>query len=257
MKKGLSSISRWMICGIAFALLSAVATQAQEQQGKAKVVRIKGKARYSVAGSEWKPLHVGDVLQAGTVIQTASKSRVDFITSDGEAPPSGAKSNGDNSTYAPTADQNSVRIMEDSALAIDKFTRTQTGTEPVVDVELDLQRGRVLGNIKKMTAGSKFEVKIPNGVCGIRGTAFDIRAEGVITVYTGSVVVAYVGSDGNPVTQVVVGNQMFDARTGTITPIPPPIIKDGMGIIQSMTVPSALTEVGYPTDHTLKYVSPK
>ena len=63
-------------------------------------------------------------------------------------------------------------------------------------------------------------MKIPNGVAGIRGTVYDISAEGVVKVLSGSVVLAYVGPDGTVVTQVIMGLQQFDARTGTLTPLP-------------------------------------
>src|SRR5207302_121262 len=37
----------------------------------AKVVRVTGAARYSMSGQPWQALKVGDVLAAGTLIQTA------------------------------------------------------------------------------------------------------------------------------------------------------------------------------------------
>ena len=37
---------------------------------------------------------------------------------------------------------------------------------------------------------------------------------------SGSVVLAYVGPDGTVVTQVIMGLQEFDARTGVLTPLP-------------------------------------
>ena len=63
-------------------------------------------------------------------------------------------------------------------------------------------------------------MKLPNGVAGIRGTVYDITVEGLIKVLTGSVVLAYVGPDGSVLTQVIMGLQMFDARTGTLSPLP-------------------------------------
>ena len=111
-------------------------------------------------------------------------------------------------------------MWENTLLGIDKLTATQTGADVVTETQLDLKAGHIFGSVKKMSAASKYEVKIPNGVAGIRGTVYDISAEGVIKVLSGSVVLAYVGPDGTVVTQVIMGLQQFDARTGTLTPLP-------------------------------------
>src|SRR5690349_24996818 len=96
------------------------------------------------------------------------------------------------SSYQPSVDQNVVRIWENSAVGIDKLTSMQTGAEAVTETQLDLKAGRITGSVKKMSAASKYEVKLPNGVAGIRGTTYDITADGLIKVYVGSVVVATV-----------------------------------------------------------------
>jgi hypothetical protein len=74
--------------------------------------------------------------------------------------------------------------------------------------------------VKKMSAASKYEVKIPNGVAGIRGTVYDISADGIVKVLSGSVVLANVGPDGAVVTQVIMGLQEFDAPSNTLKPLP-------------------------------------
>ena len=72
-----------------------------------------------------------------------------------------------------------------------------------------------------MSAASKYEIKLPNGVAGIRGTIYDITAEGVVKVADGSVVIAYMAADGSVTTKVVTGGNKFDARTGEITALTP------------------------------------
>ena len=115
-----------------------------------------------------------------------------------------------------------VRMWENTLLGIDKLTETQTGADVVTETQLDLKAGHIFGTVKKMSAASKYEVKIPNGVAGIRGTVYDISAEGVIKVLSGSVVLAYVGPDGSSLTQVIMGLQQFDARTGVLSALPDP-----------------------------------
>ena len=70
-------------------------------------------------------------------------------------------------------------MWENTLLGIDKLTVTQTGADVVTETQLDLKAGHIFGMVKKMSAASKYEVKIPNGVAGIRGTVYDISAEGV------------------------------------------------------------------------------
>jgi hypothetical protein len=119
--------------------------------------------------------------------------------------------------YQPKAQQDAVRISENTVLGIDKLTVAQTGADTVTETQLDLKAGSIFGTVKKLTGASKYEVKIPNGVAGIRGTIYQLTAEGIFRVLTGSAVLAYVGTDGTVVTQVVAAGQQFDARTGQLT----------------------------------------
>jgi hypothetical protein len=75
-----------------------------------------------------------------------------------------------------------------------------------------------------MSAASKYEVKLPNGVAGIRGTVYDITSEGVIQVSSGSVVIAWVGADGAQDGVIMVYEQ-FDTRTGRLTRISGDVIR--------------------------------
>src|SRR5947209_168475 len=62
-------------CAVAFAMVSA------------KVIRIKGPARYTTGNNIWQPLGVGMVLQPGTVVQTSTEkgSYVDLVLGDENA----------------------------------------------------------------------------------------------------------------------------------------------------------------------------
>jgi len=65
-----------------------------------------------------------------------------------------------------------IRVTSDTVLAIDKLSSVNTGADKVTETELDLRSGKIFGAVKKQSAASRFEVKIPNGVAGIRGTIF-------------------------------------------------------------------------------------
>jgi len=57
-------------------------------------------------------------------------------------------------TYQPAAEQNMVRIWENSRLGLDKLTSTETGANVVTETQLDLQAGHIFGSVKKMSAAS-------------------------------------------------------------------------------------------------------
>jgi hypothetical protein len=84
-------------------------------------------------------------------------------------------------------------------LAIDKLTAEDTGTDMVTETQLDLRAGRITGSVKKLSAASRYEIKFPTGVAGIRGTLYSITSGGVVQVGLGSVVVSYL-KDGAVVT---------------------------------------------------------
>lgn len=215
-------------CGIALALVSNAVAQ-EVKQISAKVVRVKGNARYSTDGKVWHPLTVGTLLKAGAVVQTAASSTADIVLDETEAAGTGLtlgkaaayQPQAQKIAYQPEAQQNIVRMWEDSVLGIDKLTKTQTGADVVTDTQLDLRAGRIFGTVRKLSSTSKYEVKIPNGVAGIRGTIYMISAEGVVSVLEGTVIIAYVKADGTVVTQEVQAGYQYDARTGQISPLPP------------------------------------
>jgi hypothetical protein len=230
MKHTRSFFNRLMVCGVALAMASALATRAAEE-GVAKVVRIKGSARYSLGGNNWLPLKVGDMLRPGTMIQTSQEkgSFVDLVLAREGAPVPTALNRSvaghlgfvaaGTLQYQPTAEQNTVRVWENSLLGIDRLTFSNTGAETVTDTQLDLKAGHILGNVKKMSAASRYEIKLPNGVAGIRGTVYDITADGVIRVASGTVVFSFVDGQGNVQTRVITSGQQYNPRTDQITPL--------------------------------------
>jgi ferric-dicitrate binding protein FerR (iron transport regulator) len=153
------------------AFLSATSSQARPNEAVVRGVR--GTANYSGdRGANWKKLNVGMKLGQNSVIRTAPGSSVDLFL-------------GDNGPV--------VRVTEDTTLGIDRLTVDQgAGNEKIIETQLDLRNGRILGNVKHLAAASKYEVKTPQGVAGIRGTRYDIRADGSVTVIDGQVVVVYI-----------------------------------------------------------------
>ena len=257
MKETRGLLSRLIVCGVALAMVSTLAAQTANET-VAKVIRIKGAVRYKIGNNDWLPLKGGDIVKPGTVIQTAAGAFVDFALGSGSIPPVARPAMpGEGLGFQPSADQNLVRLWGNTLLSIDKLTSTQTGADEVTETQLDLKAGHVFGMVKKMSAGSKYEVKIPNGVAGIRGTVYDITAEGVVRVLSGSCVVAYVGANGAVVTQVIMGGQEFDTRTGILMQMPPSEVDALKDLLKQ--VPAGFTSAPTlftPDRTTIIYVSP-
>jgi len=254
-------------CAIALALVSTAVAQGMD--GAARVVRVKGPARYTTGNNVWQPIRTGDILRAGTVVQTSTEegSYVDLVLGDGHAalpqevkykPAIPDSMAGSGMSFRPSSEQNVVRVWANSAMGIDKLTQMQTGAETVTETQLDLKQGRITGNVKKMSAASKYEVKLPNGVAGVRGTLFDIQAIGIVKVYVGSMVVAWVDPrTQNVTTQTVMGGQQYDASNNQVSPLSAAAMGElqelGMTILVTQVV---VTPTSLASDETVIGVSP-
>jgi len=254
-------------CALGFAVVSAAAQGAIE--GAAKVIRLAGSARYTTANFVWHPIKVGTVLKPGTVIQTSADegSRVDLVLGDGNVPvprpmtyrPAIPNSMAPSSiVFRSTSEQNVIRIWGDSVLGIDKLTSLQTGADVVTETQLDLKRGRLTGNVKKLSAASKYEVKLPNGVAGVRGTLFDIQAVGIVKVYIGSMIVAWVDPrTQNVTTQTVAGGQSYEALNNQISLLSMDSLSEFEQLSLSLMAPQTFPDVTtLATDRTAIGMSP-
>ncbi len=251
-------------CAAAFALVS---TGAAQTEGTAKVIRIKGPARFTTGNNVWQPLKVGTILKPGSIVQTSTEdgSYVDLALGSANAAvprpavfkPSIPSSMASGSGYEPSAEQNVVRIWQNSALGIDRLSTQNTGADEVSDTQLDLKQGHITGNVKKMSAASKYEIKLPNGVAGIRGTLYDLTSDGVVQVYVGSVVLAWVDpKSGQVTTQVVMGGQQYDARTAQLTPLPESAMRSLQAISLTLRFVQPAPPAMYTPDRTIQFLSP-
>jgi hypothetical protein len=231
-----------------------------------KVVQVSGDARYSMDKKNWQKLKKGTILTPGTVIQTGKgESTVDLVLGDrgdsipqqvvlSRTTPVTAKSHGSGVSEVQPA--NVVHLFPDTVLSIDKLTSEKAGEGEVTETQLDLQAGQIMGNVKKLSAASKYEIKIPNGVAGIRGTTYLIAASGVVNVLTGSVVVAVVDKNGSVVTRVVTAGFRYDPASDRISPIPGPQLEKLIDLYHTLNYPPQTPPTSYPKDHTIVYVSP-
>ncbi len=191
-----ASFSKYL--GICVAVAAGLlVTSVQASVSKATVRAVRGSATVtSDKGATWKPVRVGQTISPMSTIKTAPESTVDlFLDQNGPV----------------------LRVTADTSISIEKLDYENTGVETVIDTQLDLRSGRILGNVKKMAAASKYEVKTPTGVAGIRGTEYDISANGTVHVKSGTVVVVYV-LPGGQIQTVTVGPGMTATPPNGNTP---------------------------------------
>ena len=230
--KTMNKTLTWLMAAVLSLALIAPAGAETAAARTGKVVRIKGEARYSTGKKIWEPLKVGAILKSGSIVQTAKDSFVDIVVNEDasaaaialktptatSASPSSGGGAGASATPAP--DQDVIRVLDDSYLVFDNMSAKGGPSSRVTETLLDLKKGSIFGSVKKQTAASRFEVKIPNGVAGIRGTIFLISAAGNVSCLTGSVVAAFTGSSGDVSTQVVGGGNQLNTNTGEMSPLP-------------------------------------
>lgn len=149
------SLSAIFILIITFILTASYATAASEMD-KAKVLEIKGKASFMKAGAnDWKALEQGMVLSEGDSLKTGPDSEAKLELS-------GAKK---------TAE---IVIREDSEFSFATFRHDAVSmTDQTL---LDIGTGSVLVKAEKLVGESKFQVKTPTSIVGIRGTTFEVYA---------------------------------------------------------------------------------
>lgn len=199
--KPVGSFSGLVACGVAMAATLLVASSAQAIEGKAVVRSVRGTGQYSVQGGEFKALRVAQVFGSGTTVKAGTSSVIDlYMYENGPV----------------------VRVTSDTSLNLDKLTLDRTGVDVVIETMLDLKAGTILGSVKKLAEASKYEVRTPYTVCAIKGTEYQISADGVHHAISGSLLVVYVNPiSKQPTTLTVNAGQTFiPPATPTPTSVP-------------------------------------
>jgi hypothetical protein len=178
---------------------------------RAEVRAVKGAAIYMTNGGPARPLKEGMILRSGSTIKTGSNSAVDLFLG---------------------VSAGVVRVSENSTVAFDKLTQEDTGADTAVEVQLHVPNGDIYFNVNKLSKASRYEVKMPNGVAGIRGTkgGFSFRPSGgvkpPIVLLEGDVLFVHAPA-GGPVTAYPMN-------------APPAVFFSAVGGVQ--IAPAALTE---------------
>jgi hypothetical protein len=212
--KPVGCFSKLVACGVALAAVLVICS-AQAATGRAVARAVRGTASYADQGGDWRPLKTGQALGPGATLKTGVDGQVDLFLGD----------NG------PT-----VHMFDSTTLGLDRLQIERTGTDAVVETQLNLTAGTIRGEVRKLSAASKYEVKTPNAVVGVRGTKYQISANGVVHVIEGSMVVVYI----NPSTQ-----QMSTHTVGAGQSFVPPVNPAAPGATPSLrpTRPGDVIEV--------------
>jgi hypothetical protein len=272
--KSFQKIFGFALCGLVVG--AAVAASAQnEQQGFGTVLRVEGRASYTLGDGKWVPLVAGIHLPPGSQIRTGENGVVDVVLGKqidlpqsqwlpeakwkpgqvSQAPDAAVRGM---ISYKPAAEQNAVRLTPNTTLAFDKITVTDTGTDTVSDTELDLKQGKIFASVKKITGASQYIVKIPNGIAGVRGTLFSITVDGVVAVFEshgGGLVLSLVQPDGSSKTYLVTPGNLLDPATGQPVAISPQLSQVLSTIFTALRT-IYIQVANFDFDRTQCYVSP-
>src|SRR5205823_1090735 len=124
-----------------------------------------------------------------------------------------------------------VHMTEDTILALEKLSFSETGAETTANVVLNLQKGRITGRVNHLSGASTYQVKTPKGVVTTSGGVYDISADGLVRVVSGSVDATPNG--GGPVQRVGEGQQL-NLSGGQPGPIPAGDLDGLQGTVMGM-----------------------
>ena len=233
--KNIQTLFSAAVCGLVLAFTSTAGAQ-DAKQGLATVVRVKGEVSYTLGGNDgWHPLVAGKILHPGAVIKTQSDGAADVVLGKAvEMPqahpvPDKVSLASDSAVrgmvgYKSSVEQNIIRLSGDTTIKIDVLTVSDTGVDTVSDTELDLQKGRIFYSVKKLSAESKYLVKIPNGIAGVRGSQGFISADGKCGALVHPLWLSLVGADGKPVTVTIPEGQQYDPTSGSSSSFTPEVL---------------------------------
>lgn len=130
---------------------------AEQVNRTAGITDLNGTVEIKTSSADWMPAQKGMILNAGDTIRTKPGSWA-VVNLDG---------NGETA---------SVEVKENSQMRLaELFADKQAATESTL---LDLALGQILVKAKKLhSEKSRFEIKTPTSIVGVRGTTFSVSVE--------------------------------------------------------------------------------
>ena len=141
-----------------------VTSTAQAETADIKITKVAGPATANGAA-----VRVGDVLKEGSTITTGAGGTVTAEFADSV-----------------------LSVQENTEVVFEKTAFEKKGNKLEHNTKLELKKGGLIGDVKKISANSKYEVKHAQGVAGIRGTTWAILPGKGVICAEGSVLVSFV-----------------------------------------------------------------
>ncbi len=158
--KRVSFTTGLVVAGLLFA------AQANAREGQALVQSISGEVTKLANGGKWLPIQTGEMLKTGAVVKTGAKSQADlFLGINGSM----------------------LRLAANTELKFNRLAIEESPIESIAQTEMELISGRVIGNVRKLPMGSSYVIKTPKGEAKVKGTVYDINADGELVVVSGKV----------------------------------------------------------------------
>lgn len=187
--------------------------RAEKRSGQVVVQAVSGAVTYSTTKGVWQGVTAKDKLERGTVIRTGADASADLLL-------------GHNRTV--------LRLTPNSVLRIAQLDEDLAGEDVITEITLELESGALAGSQRKLTLPSRLDVVTPKGVARIMGTEYYVRADGAVSVVSGSVKVHYnVPGNGGDVTVTVNAGYTFDPVTQTVVPTTPQYLQNIIAVIET------------------------
>lgn len=141
-----------------FFMVFCVSVSAATEKRIAEIAEVTGRVSVKFAVKDkWRAAQVGDILTEGAIVKTSDGATA-VLYLDGKD--------------VRTAE---VMVKESSQMRFAEFVKKDDGR---TDTLLDLAIGRVLIEVDKIRdEESKFEVKTPTSIVGVRGTVFEVAVD--------------------------------------------------------------------------------
>ncbi len=206
MKPIRSSMDR-LVLSLVIILGAGSASNSRPVREPAEVViqDISGTASFA-AGGTWQPLKKGMRLHQGAIIKTEGDSTVDLMF---------------HSSFT------ALRLTPNSSLRLDRLDTEAGFVMPITDTTVTLLSGGVAGTQRKLAAPSRFRINAAGKVATIVGTEYFVRADGAVTVTSGTISLNYnLPGNGGSIKFTVSAGSSFDPHTGRVVPTTPAYLQN-------------------------------
>ena len=194
-------------------LASAWPLNAQPKAVKAEVWDVRGPVTVTSPGARPQAVNPATVLTQGSVIKTGIGAAVDI--SLGKA-------------------IGSIRLPQNSVLTIAKLQPGQDKGDQGFDVQLDLDEGALLGDVRRLPEAAKFDVKTKSAVTAVREGRFRLQAEGYLVLLKGNLLTVHVPASGEPSLHKLNGPPaVYFSPAEGVRPAPPVLVQEVQSQLQA------------------------